>query len=78
MYLCMYVIHVEVRGQLVGLSSPLQPCGSEGFNSDHQVQWQTPLFTEPSSWLFIYLSGSHSAAQGGLKLTTLLTQTAKC
>lgn len=42
MYVCVWVhvwhsIHVEVRGQLSGIGSLLQPCGSWGSNSGCQV-----------------------------------------
>lgn len=36
-------MYVEVRGQVVGVSSLLPSCGSRGLNSGHQASWQTNL-----------------------------------
>jgi hypothetical protein len=39
--------HMEVRGQLVGVSS-LLPGGFWGLNSGHQAYWQVPFASESS------------------------------
>lgn len=41
---------VEVRGHLVGVGSPLLPCGSQGSKSGCQALQQDPLPAEPSLW----------------------------
>lgn len=44
--------HVEVRGELIGLSFLLLSCGLWGIRSDSQTWQQAPFCTEPaSSWL---------------------------
>ena len=48
-YLFIYLFsnaHVEVRGQIVGISSLMQ-CGWWGLNSGCQAWWQAPLPVEP-------------------------------
>lgn len=40
--------HVEVRGQLAGVTSPLLSCGSQGLNSSPQASQQVPLDAESS------------------------------
>lgn len=45
MYVCMYgLVNLEIRGQFVGVSSFLPPCGSWGLNSAYQLL----LLTKPS------------------------------
>lgn len=41
---------VEVRGHLVGVGSPLLPCGSQGSKAGCQALQQAPLPAEPSLW----------------------------
>lgn len=51
MYVCMYgLVNLEIRGQFVGVSSFLPPCGSCGSDAGRQAWWQSPI--EPSHWLF--------------------------
>ena len=45
-------MHVDVKGQLTGVSSLLVPCGSWRLISDPQVWRKVPLATEPSCWFF--------------------------
>lgn len=40
--------HVEVRGQVVGVSSLLQACGSQGLNLESGLSTGCPLPAEPS------------------------------
>lgn len=64
--------HVEVRRQLLRVSSLLLPCGS-------QAWWQVPLLTEPSSQasvtslpsipLFLEIGSHYVVALAALKLT---------
>lgn len=42
---------VEVRRQPTGVSSRLQPCGSQESKSGHHAGWQGPFPTEPSHQL---------------------------
>ena len=41
-------VGVEVRGQLVGVSSLVLQCGSRELNFGHQAWWQAPLPLEAS------------------------------
>lgn len=43
-----HALQVEVKGQLLGLHSPLPPRGSQELNSAGQARWQAPLAAEPS------------------------------
>lgn len=48
-------VHVEVRGEFIGLSFLLLSCGLWGIRSDSKTWQQAPLCTEPaSSWLKDY------------------------
>lgn len=65
-YICLYVVWgcvacthhgicVEIKRQLVGITSFLPPCGLQGLNPGHQVWWQSPL-TPELSFLFLILT----------------------
>lgn len=46
----MYHLHVEDRGQLVGDSSLLPPCGDEGIKLRSKALEPIPLPIEPPCW----------------------------
>lgn len=62
--------HVEVREQLLIVSSFILPCESRGSNSGGQTWWQLPLPTEPSLWfpVFIFRSLIYIPGEGLLFL----------
>lgn len=45
--------HVEIKGQFVGVCSPLTSCGSWEANSGHQPWSQEPVPTDPSLQGFV-------------------------
>lgn len=50
-YICLgYSVHVELRGQLVGVTSLFSFYESQESNSGPQSWWQAHLLTEPSCW----------------------------
>lgn len=74
---------VEVRRQLVGVSSCLALCGLLVSNSACQARKQAPLPTELPAYsvLFVVLfsdTGSCYVVQAGIKLTTLLSVHSHC
>lgn len=45
-------VHLEVRGQLLEVSSFFPPCGSQIYIQTGQAWWQVPLSIELSHWVF--------------------------
>lgn len=52
---CIPQLHVEVRGQLVGVDSLLPPCRFQGLNSGSRVWGQALWSTKPACWAFRFL-----------------------
>jgi hypothetical protein len=50
---------VAFKGQVMGFSSLLPPCGLQESNSYHQAWWQVLLPAEPSHWPNSFFSSFH-------------------
>lgn len=56
---------LEIRGQLLEVSSSLLLCGSQGLNSCHQTWLQAPVSAQPYYWpLFVFWDKVYYRHQG--------------